>query len=91
MELARRQQAKAIVQDWRSAVVAFSGADLSLAPQWAEAELALQLPTALVVSPAVVDLFREHARRMATHGIFRRVFAEPEGARQWAQARLSAG
>lgn len=47
------------------------------------------MPGACVVSPPILNLFLDHAQRMAARGVTRRVFVCPESAHLWAQRQAA--
>ena len=78
----------AMVVDYRRASVAMDGGTLTALGAAADA---LPMPLAFVVTDADVDMFMEHAARMALRRMSRRVFTESAAAVLWAsQANLRA-
>lgn len=51
---------------------------------------AIAVPTALVVSPDTLDLFRAYAWQMAQRGVVRAVFTSPDAALEWARSEAVA-
>lgn len=72
-----------MVVDLSGAAVAMSEGELNATPDLLSYPLRV-LPIAIVTSPAVRDLFREHAWQAAKLGLLRGVFAEAPGAHLWA-------
>ena len=78
----------ASVCDFRSAVLAFSAADLD---SWLlDQGVALRsVPSAVIVTPPQVELFLEHAASVAASGINRQVFLAAAPAMRWAEAHAA--
>lgn len=81
-------RARAVVADYRRAVMLTTPEEMDALVLGSLRYPAPDLPTALLVSWDVVDLFVAHASRVALHRIPRRVFTDPENALRWVSSKI---
>ena len=86
----RKMRADALVARYDQTALAIdAGALLDSARQVIRPGEAIAVPTALVVSPDTIYLFRAYAWQMAQRGVVRAVFTSPAAALDWARAEAT--
>ena len=74
----------AFAVDYSRSIVAMDGAGLDRVLEGEEHDAAPSLPAAMIVNPALLDMFDGHALRMAERGVVRAAFTEGAPALAWA-------
>lgn len=82
-----RGRLASFVVDYRRSVIAVRGSELDAVLAGDSPESDALLPAALIVRPAVADIFMGHALRMARFGVMRRVFYDLPAGTAWALER----